>query len=299
VVAPRRSFCRGVGYRRLTIALHYVFIPRTPTRLGRGPRLSSQGVTGRRDGCTHQAAQVLPHSTAPKANTTLSASTTHSTSIRRHWHGRRSSTTRGGSPGRGHIAMALSTPAWPFEALKPTPVHCRRTSLIILNDNDMSISRTSAPFPTIGPRLVGTHVLAPCRKRQRRSCAKCLRMELARRSEDTSRAWFSGTLFEEMGSTTSSIDGHDVKRWSAPCATCKSCAAPVPATSYAQGKAMPRGGGPHSGMVRGRSIRRADDLRKRAQDRPFADLRQCSATWRSSTPRSVGITRRCARLRPG
>src|SRR5678809_1622597 len=86
--------------------------------------------------------------------------------------------------------------------------------LVILNDNDMSISENVGAFSNYFARVLSGKVYATLRKGGKKLLRRMPTVwELARRSEEHMKGMvLAGTLFEELGfNYIGPVDGHDVK----------------------------------------------------------------------------------------
>ena len=212
-------FAAGLGTVELTVALHYVYdTPERPHRVGRGPPgLPAQGAH-RAGGtsCTPSSRRMgsRPSPPAPRANTTPSASATRAprSAPRSAWPW------RAAQLGEKRRAVAVIgdgalTAGMAFEALNHAG-SLPNDLLVILNDNDMSISENVGALSNYFARVLSGRVYAHLREGGKKMLRPMPTVwELARRSEEHMKGMvLAGTLFEEMGfNYIGPMDGHDVK----------------------------------------------------------------------------------------
>ena len=170
--------------------------------------------------------------------------------------------------------------------------------LVILNDNDMSISENVGALSNQLARALSGRVYAHLREGGKKVLAQMPTVwELARRSEEHLKGMvLPGTLFEELGfNYIGPMDGHDVKALVSTLSNVKKLqGAAVPARRHPQGQRLRAGRGRSrsSGMARVRSIRRPAPFSKKRPRGPRTRRSSASgcATWPSATRRIVGIT---------
>lgn len=213
----------NLGTVELTIALHYVFnTPRDrlvwdvghqsyPHKIltGRRERMSTlrqyEGLSGfpRRDESEHDTFGTAHSSTS------ISAALGMAVASRNLGEGT-------GPDRRRHVAIigdgAMSA-GMAFEALNNAGVTQDIDLLVILNDNDMSISPAVGAMNRYLARILSAHPLVRARDVARQMLSVVPPMlELARRFEEHAKGMFvPATLFEELGFTYfGPIDGHDL-----------------------------------------------------------------------------------------
>ena len=210
-------FAAGLGTVELTIALHYVF--NTPDdRLvwdvghqayphkvltGRGDRLHTikhkDGLAPfpTRSESEYDTFGVGHSSTSISAALGMAIAAKHAGSSRRAV----------AVIGDGAISAGMA-----FEALNHAG-SLDANLLVVLNDNDMSISENVGAFSNYFARLLSGRVYAHLREGGKKILRKMPPMwELARRSEEHMKGMIlPGTIFEEMGfNYIGPIDGHDI-----------------------------------------------------------------------------------------
>ncbi|HTY51330.1 MAG TPA: 1-deoxy-D-xylulose-5-phosphate synthase [Steroidobacteraceae bacterium] len=211
-------FAAGLGTVELTIALHYVYD--TPTDqlvwdVGH-QAYPHKVLTGRRDRL-HTIKQLngLAPFPTPAESEYDTFSVGHSSTSVSAALGMAIASARAGLERRAVaiIGDGAMTAGMAFEALNhagslPTDL------LVILNDNDMSISENVGALSNYLARVLSGRVYSHLRERSK----KVLRdmptvWELARRSEEHMKGMvLPGTMFEEMGfNYLGPIDGHDLK----------------------------------------------------------------------------------------
>src|SRR5580698_3250374 len=211
-------FAAGLGTVELTIALHYVF--NTPDdRLvwdvghqayphkvltGRRDRLHT---IKQRDGLApFPVRSESPYDTfgVGHSSTSVSAALGMAIAAERQGTGRRAVAIIGD----GAMSAGMA-----FEALNHAgslPVDL----LVVLNDNDMSISENVGALSNYLARVIASPLYAQLRESGRRALRQMPTVrKLARRSEEHMKGMvLPGTLFEEMGfNYVGPIDGHDLK----------------------------------------------------------------------------------------
>ena len=124
--------------------------------------------------------------------------------------------------------------------------------LVILNDNDMSISENVGALSNHFARALSGRVYAHLREGGKKVLRQMPTVwELARRSEEHLKGMvLPGTLFEEMGfNYIGPMDGHDVKALVSTLRNLQEAARPaVPARGHQEGQGL-RAGGSRSDQV--------------------------------------------------
>jgi 1-deoxy-D-xylulose-5-phosphate synthase len=211
-------FAAGLGTVELTIALHYVYdTPRDRLVWDVGHQAYPHKVlTGRRDRLhtIKQAGGLAPFPTRAESEYDTFSVGHSSTSISAAL-GMAVAAARAGEDRRvvAIIGDGAMTAGMAFEALNHAG-SLPADLLVILNDNDMSISENVGALSNQFARALSGRVYAHLREGGK----KVLRpmptvWELARRSEEHLKGMvLPGTLFEEMGfNYIGPMDGHDVK----------------------------------------------------------------------------------------
>ncbi|PCK09058.1 MAG: 1-deoxy-D-xylulose-5-phosphate synthase [Alteromonadaceae bacterium] len=111
------------------------------------------------------------------------------------------------------IGDGSMTAGMAFEALNHA-AHTNTNMLVILNDNNMSISKNVGGLSTYFSRVWASKTYTALREGSKRALIKIPRAwELARKTEEHLKGMISpGTLFEELGFYyVGPIDGHDIK----------------------------------------------------------------------------------------
>src|SRR5580700_1038106 len=211
-------FAAGLGTVELTIALHYVFnTPEDRLVWDVGHQAYPHKVlTGRRDRLfsIKQRDGLAPFPTRSESpydafgvghsSTSVSAALGMAIAAARQGTNRRAVAVIGDGAMSAGIA---------FEALNHAgslPVDL----LVVLNDNDMSISENVGALSNYLARVISGPLYAQLRESGRRALRQMPTMlRLARRSEEHVKGMMlPGTLFEEMGfNYVGPIDGHDMK----------------------------------------------------------------------------------------
>ena len=211
-------FAAGLGTVELTIALHYVFnTPEDRLVWDVGHQAYPHKVlTGRRDRLhtikQHKGLAPFPvRSESPydafgvgHSSTSIGAALGMAIAAARQGTGRRAVAVIGD----GAMSAGMA-----FEALNHAgslPVDL----LVVLNDNDMSISENVGALSNYLARVISGPLYAQLRESGRRALQQMPTMRrLARRSEEHVKGMMlPGTLFEEMGfNYVGPIDGHDMK----------------------------------------------------------------------------------------
>jgi 1-deoxy-D-xylulose-5-phosphate synthase len=211
-------FAAGLGTVELTIALHYVFntpYDRLVWDVGH-QAYPHKVLTGRRDRLhtikQHQGLAPFPTRAESEydtfgvghSSTSISAALGMAVAAAQRGEERRAVAIIGD----GALTAGMAFEALNHAGSLPTDL------LIVLNDNDMSISENVGALSNYLARLLSGRVYSHLRE----SGKKVLRQmptvwELARRSEEHIKGMvLPGTLFEEMGfNYIGPIDGHDVK----------------------------------------------------------------------------------------
>ena len=300
-------FAAGLGTVELTIALHYVFdTPRDRLVWDVGHQAYPHKVlTGRRDRLhtIKQDGGLAPFPARAESEYDTFGVGHSSTSISAAL-GMAVAAARAGEERRvvAVIGDGALTAGMAFEALNHAG-SLPADLLVILNDNDMSISENVGALSNHFARALSGRVYAHLREGGKKVLRQMPTVwELARRSEEHLKGMvLPGTLFEEMGfNYIGPMDGHDVKALVRTLRNLKQAArSAVPARRDAQGQGLRAGRGRSrsSGTGPVRLIRRAArSSRRRA---PARATRRCSAsgcaTWPSATRASSASRPRCAR----
>ncbi|HEX2494572.1 MAG TPA: 1-deoxy-D-xylulose-5-phosphate synthase [Steroidobacter sp.] len=210
-------FAAGLGTVELTVALHYVFdTPNDRLVWDVGHQAYPHKVlTGRRDAlCTIK----LKNGLAPFPTRNESVYDTfgvgHSSTSISAALGMAIAAARQGEPRRvvAVIGDGAMSAGMAFEALN----HAGSLDvdmLVILNDNDMSISENVGAFSNYFARVLSGKLYATLREGGKKVLSRMPTVwELARRSEEHVKGMvLPGTIFEEMGfNYIGPVDGHDV-----------------------------------------------------------------------------------------
>jgi 1-deoxy-D-xylulose-5-phosphate synthase len=213
-------FAAGLGTVELTVALHYVFnTPDDRLVWDVGHQAYPHKVlTGRRDALNtikqrHGLAPFPARSESPydafgvgHSSTSVSAALGMAVAAQRRGDARRAVAI---------IGDGAMTAGMAFEALNHAgslPVDL----LVVLNDNDMSISENVGALSNYFARIISGPVYAQLRAKGRRAFERVPPLrplrDLARRSEEHVKGMLlPGTIFEEMGfNYLGPIDGHDL-----------------------------------------------------------------------------------------
>jgi hypothetical protein len=121
------------------------------------------------------------------------------------------------------IGDGAMTAGMAFEALNHAG-HLKPDLLVILNDNEMSISPNVGALSAHLTKLLSGRFFSSVREGGKRMLSRVPPMlEVARRAEEHVKGMFApGTLFEELGfNYFGPVDGHDLRRWFRLCATCE------------------------------------------------------------------------------
>jgi len=211
-------FAAGLGAVELTIALHYVFnTPEDRVVWDVGHQAYPHKVlTGRRERLhtIKQFAGLAPFPTRSESlydtfgvghsSTSISAALGMAVAAARQGSGRRAVAVIGD----GAMSAGMA-----FEALNHAgslPIDL----LVVLNDNDMSISENVGALSNYLARVISSPLYAQLRESGKKALRQMPAMRrLARRSEEHVKGMvLPGTLFEEMGfNYVGPIDGHDLK----------------------------------------------------------------------------------------
>ncbi len=169
--------------------------------------------------------------------------------------------------------------------------------LVILNDNDMSISEPVGALDQYLAKVLSSRLYNTVRRSGKEMLSKLPPMhELARRAEEHVKGMvLPGTLFEEFGfNYIGPIDGHDVDALVKTLANIRELKGPqFLHVVTKKGLWLPEGRGRPDPLSRRDQVR--SGRRHRAQGRRASPVtRRCSATgcatWRRGTSRVVGIT---------
>ena len=170
--------------------------------------------------------------------------------------------------------------------------------LVILNDNDMSISENVGALSNYLARALSGRMYAHLREGGKKVLRQMPTVwELARRSEEHLKGMvLPGTLFEEMGfNYIGPVDGHDLKALVTTLRNVKQAARPaVPARGDAQGQGLRARRSRSDQVAWPRPVRSGQRHHLQGEEpgpELLADLRRSGcATWPSATRRIVGIT---------
>ena len=211
-------FAAGLGTVELTIALHYIFnTPHDRVVWDVGHQAYPHKVlTGRRDQLhtikQHQGLAPFPHRQESEydtfgvghSSTSISAALGMALAAAAKGEQRRVVAVIGD----GALSAGMA-----FEALNHAG-SLPANLLVILNDNDMSISENVGALSNYLARVLSGRFYAHLREGGKRVLRKMPHIhEFARRSEEHVKGmWLPGTVFEEMGfNYIGPIDGHDLK----------------------------------------------------------------------------------------
>ena len=297
-------FAAGLGTVELTIALHYVFdTPHDRLVWDVGHQAYPHKIlTGRREpAADHQARRTAsrPSRAAAKASTTPSASATPAPRSAPRWAWRSARADRASSARVvAVIGDGAMTAGMAFEALNHAGA-LDADLLVILNDNDMSISRERRRAVELLRHVLSGKPTPTLREGSKKVLKRMPTVwELARRTEEHVKGMvLPGTLFEELGfNYIGPIDGHDLGalvttlRNLRDAARARSSCTSSPARARATRRPRPTRS---SGTAPARSTRPAARSVK-AKSTGARPTRRSSAsgcaTWPSADPRLVGIT---------
>lgn len=210
-------FGAGLGVVELTIALHYVYA--TPEdRLvwdvghqtyphkiltGRRERMFSMRQLGGLAGFPKRGESDYDTFGVGHSSTSISAALGMALAARHQQSQRRTVAV---------IGDGAMTAGMAFEALNHA-AHCGADMLVVLNDNQMSISRNTGGLNTYFARIWASKVYNNLRSGSKKVLSKIPpAWDFARRAEEHMKGMVSpGTLFEELGfNYVGPIDGHDL-----------------------------------------------------------------------------------------
>ena len=177
--------------------------------------------------------------------------------------------------------------------------------LVILNDNDMSISENVGAFSNYFARVLSGKLYATLREGGKKVLSRMPTVwELARRSEEHVKGMvLPGTIFEEMGfNYIGPIDGHDRRRAGRDAEESARPEGPaVPARDHAQGQGLRARRSRSDQVAWSRSVRSQERRHLQGEgQRPDATRRSSAsgcATWRSRIRAWSASRRRCAKAR--
>ena len=211
-------FAAGLGTVELTIALHYVYqtpYDRLVWDVGH-QAYPHKVLTGRRDQLhtikQHAGLAPFPHRAESEydtfgvghSSTSVSAALGMAVAAARKGEARRAVAIIGD----GAMSAGMAFEALNHAGSLPTNL------LVVLNDNDMSISENVGALSNYLARVLSGRFYAHLREGGKRVLRKMPHIrEFARRSEEHVKGmWLPGTLFEEMGfNYIGPVDGHDLK----------------------------------------------------------------------------------------
>lgn len=210
-------FGAGLGVVELTLALHYVY--RTPDdRLvwdvghqsyphkiltGRRERMATMRQLDGLAGFPKRGESEYDTFGVGHSSTSISAALGMALAARCQGNNRKAVAVIGDGAMTGGMA---------FEALTHT-AHCQADMLVVLNDNQMSISRNTGGLNTYFSRIWASKVYNNLRSGSKKVLSKIPpAWDFARRVEEHMKGMVSpGTLFEELGfNYIGPIDGHDL-----------------------------------------------------------------------------------------
>jgi 1-deoxy-D-xylulose-5-phosphate synthase len=212
-------FAAGLGTVELTIALHYIFeTPHDRIVWDVGHQAYPHKVlTGRRDRLhtIKQAGGLAPFPTRAESEYDTFGVGHSSTSVSAAL-GMALASARNGEDRRvvAVIGDGAMTAGMAFEALNHAGSLGDTDLLVVLNDNDMSISENVGALSNYFARALSGRVYAHLREGSKKVLRQMPTVwELARRSEEHMKGMvLPGTMFEEMGfNFIGPVDGHDIK----------------------------------------------------------------------------------------
>ena len=178
--------------------------------------------------------------------------------------------------------------------------------LVILNDNDMSISENVGAFSNYFARVLSGKLYATLRKGGKKVLSRMPTVwELARRSEEHMKGMvLPGTIFEEMGfNYIGPVDGHDLKRAGRDAEEpARSQGPAVPARHHAQGQGLRARRSRSDQVARSRPVRSEERRHLQGEgERPvvLADLRPMAVRHGASRIRASSASRRRCAKAPG
>ena len=209
-------FASGLGTVELTVALHFVY--NTPFDHGVGrrpPGLPAQNSDRPPRPDRHHSAKERPASLPWRAeseydvlsvghsSTSISAGLGMAVAAEREGKGRRTVCVIGD----GAITAGMA-----FEAMNHAG-DINPDMLVVLNDNEMSISENVGALNNHGAAALRQALLHPARRRQESAGRRAADQELVKRTEEHLKGMVvPGTLFEELGfNYIGPVDGHDVQ----------------------------------------------------------------------------------------
>ncbi len=300
-------FAAGLGTVELTIALHYVYdTPRDRLVWDVGHQAYPHKVlTGRRERLhtIKQDGGLAPFPSRAESEYDTFGVGHSSTSISAAL-GMAVAAARAGDDRRvvAVIGDGAMTAGMAFEALNHAG-SLPADLLVILNDNDMSISENVGALSNHFARALSGRVYAHLREGGKKVLRQMPTVwELARRSEEHLKGMvLPGTLFEEMGfNYIGPMDGHDVKALVSTLRNVRKLRGPQflhvvtrKGKGYAPAEADP------DQVARARTLRSGQRHDLQGEGRRAELLARCSASgcaiWRSVTHASSASRRRCAK----
>ena len=215
-------FGAGLGVVELTIALHYIYnTPNDRLVWDVGHQTYPHKIlTGRRDEMLsmrrYQGLSGFPKRSESEFDTFgVGHSSTSISAALGMAIGSHMEEPENDDPTRKHIAIigdGAMTAGMAFEALNHA-AHTEKDLLVILNDNNMSISPNVGGLATYFSKIWASEFYNALRENSKRVLTKIPKAwEMARRTEEHMKGLVSpGTLFEEMGfNYVGPIDGHDL-----------------------------------------------------------------------------------------
>lgn len=210
-------FAAGLGVVELTIALHYVFdTPKDrlvwdvghqayPHKILTGRREAMSGIRSRNGLAAFPRRSESEYDTFGVGHSSTSISAALGMAIASQLKGE----------DRKAIAVigdGAMTAGMAFEALNHAP-EVNANMLVVLNDNDMSISRNVGGLSNYLAKILSSRTYASMREGSKKVLSRLPgAWEIARRSEEFAKGILQpGTLFEELGwNYIGPIDGHDL-----------------------------------------------------------------------------------------